>query len=239
MRLQRALPSLRALGSLLIPILAFTWAGCGGPDRQEITEVRMATAGPDAGKKASTQERLGLQTRSPHDTSEMKPPMMIAAPGEGGDKAPETGGFDPKSVQWTVPAGWQAAPERQMRVVSFTGGGEGGWECYVSVLSGPAGGLEANLKRWRQQMGLAEYSADEIAALPKSKVLGQEAPMVDISGTYTDMSGTARPGYRMLAVVCPLGGQTLFVKMTGPEAAVAAEKPNFEAFCASLHTPES
>jgi hypothetical protein len=58
--------------------------------------------------------------------------------------------------------------------------------------------------------------------------------MVEAAGLYTGMGEVSEAGSMLLGVVCPLGGETLFVKMVGPQQAVLGEKDRFVAFCRSL-----
>jgi hypothetical protein len=135
---------------------------------------------------------------------------------------PESGGF-----AWTAPEGWTQGPAKQMRLVTMNPTDAPGVECYVTVLGGAAGGVEANVNRWRQQMRLAPLAADAVAALPTVKVLGKESPMVEIDGGSVGVTG----------LVCELGQQTVFVKMTGPMEALRAQRERFVAFCKSLSRP--
>lgn len=135
-------------------------------------------------------------------------------------------------LKWDVPAGWTEAPGSPMRLANFTIGD--GIECYVSVLGGMAGGVEANINRWYGQMGKQPLSADEIASLPKVQVLGADSPYVDIEGDFTGMGTAPQPGYRLLGVVRAGDQASLFAKMTGPSEAVAAQVDAFKAFVASL-----
>ncbi|MBI3118709.1 MAG: hypothetical protein HYZ00_08495, partial [Candidatus Hydrogenedentes bacterium] len=141
---------------------------------------------------------------------------------------------------WTKPEPWTELPSTSLRLANFQAGSEGNVECYLSVLPGGAGGIEANLNRWRKQMGLALYTPEEVAALPKLPVLGHEAVVGDMTGTFTGMSGDQNnPNYRMLGAILEHGGAMVFVKMVGPAEAVAAERENFDAFVASLKAGET
>jgi hypothetical protein len=136
-------------------------------------------------------------------------------------------------VSWTAPEGWEKAPDRPMRSVTFKT--PDGAETYVSVLSGMAGGAMANINRWRNQMGIEQViSAEDVDKLPKIEVLGKQCPIVELSGEFRGMDGTPQPGSMLLGTVCDLPTQTVFVKMTGPEAAVKANKDKFIAFSQSL-----
>jgi hypothetical protein len=138
--------------------------------------------------------------------------------------APQVGDGDAAPFTWQAPEGWAQGPAKQMRVVTFNPKDRAGVECYVAVLGGAAGGVAANVNRWRQQLNLAPLAADAIAALPKVQVLGRASPMVEIDGGASSMYG----------LVCELGASTVFVKMTGPSESLRAERGRFVEFCKSL-----
>jgi len=140
---------------------------------------------------------------------------------------------DSAGLDWTAPPGWNRAPASSMRLVSFSIGKA--TECYVTVLEGAAGGLEANVNRWRQQMGQPPLDAAALAALPAVPMLGGSGRLVQIRGDFTGMDGATRHGSMLIGALCEMGAQTVFVKMTGPEAEVRTEQSRFEAFCRSLH----
>jgi hypothetical protein len=135
------------------------------------------------------------------------------------------------AITWEGPATWTKAPDRMMRLVTYTVGSS---ECYVAQLGGDGGGLAMNLNRWRGQMGQPDLSEEEIAALPKITMMGKEATLIDITGEFTGMANEQIAAARMLGAVSILDGQAVFVKMTGPDAEVNAERDNFIAFCQSL-----
>lgn len=144
-----------------------------------------------------------------------------ARPGEGreqGWEAPRAG------LAWELPPGWKEHPPTQPRVGSFVVPSRPGLECSVTLLSGAGGGLAANVNRWRGQLGLTALGAAEFAALPTLSVLGHPARLVEVEN---DGSG-------LLGVVCELGAETVFIKMTGPAGALREERENFIAFCRSL-----
>ncbi|MBI2923560.1 MAG: hypothetical protein HYY18_21100 [Planctomycetes bacterium] len=127
-------------------------------------------------------------------------------------------------LKWKAPEGWTQGPAKSMRLVTFVPAGTTGVECYVTVLAGTGGGLESNVNRWRSQLKLEPLSAAEIAALPTVPVLGHSAPLVEIYGAESGLLG----------LVCELGPQTVFVKMTGPTPSLRDERERFVAFCRSL-----
>lgn len=136
---------------------------------------------------------------------------------------------------FTTPAGWvQKGGKTAFREITFAAAEGSPTECYVTELANTGGGLEANVNRWAGQMGAESLTADAIAALPKIKVFGNDAPVAEFRGTFTGMSGDAHPDYTMLGTLSDAGGSTYFIKMVGPAAEMEAQKSNFTAFCESL-----
>ncbi len=189
---------------------------------------------------------------SPETVTPEAPPSLEEAPlAPGADAdaadapAPDTAlpdvpipDFDPSRLEWQAPGDWTQAADRPMRVVTYTFGPENAGEIYITALRGQAGGIRANLNRWRNQMGQDFYTEEAFAALPRLEVLGQEVPLLDASGTFTGMTGGNNPGFRMLGVAVPIEGYTLFIKMVGPAEAVAAQTDAFRSFCDSLRTAQ-
>lgn len=193
---------------LLFSLLVLLFAGCGKPDQaREIRETRtLATPSED---------------NTPfHGTSlsrEMPPHHPPISP-----------------YTWSLPEGWTEIGLTAMRAGNFRVDANPDIDCYLTVIQGTGGGLSANVNRWRQQMGQEDLDDAAIEALPGIDVLGQRAVLVDIEGNFTGMTGSEKPGYRMLGLLCPMQEETVFVKMTGPSQAVLAEKEKFISFCASL-----
>lgn len=137
------------------------------------------------------------------------------------------------ALTYTVPATWTKAEDRPIRFATFSTP-DGKAECYITVLSGNAGGTEANINLWRGQLGQEPLSAIEIAALPTIQVLDRECPLVEIEGSYTSMDGEAVSEALLLGTICTLERDAAFVKMVGPKESVAPERDAFRAFCESL-----
>jgi hypothetical protein len=140
----------------------------------------------------------------------------------------------PSGIAYAPPSGWVAEPPQGMREVSFKIDAAPEAECYISVLKGAAGGVEMNLNRWRNQIGQTPLTEGEIAALPKAKVMGKDAPLLEAKGAYQGMEDKAKEGYALLGTMADWNGRMVFVKMTGPEAQVTAQKDAFLALCESL-----
>jgi hypothetical protein len=143
-----------------------------------------------------------------------------------GDQAPPAQLQRSAGLAWSLPAGWTQDAERAFRVATFRSSEQPDVECYVTVLHGDGGGLEANVERWRGQLGTSAAPADvlERRALP---LLGGEGALVEIRARAPDERA-------MLGAVRLFGERALFVKLTGPAAAVDAERARFLELCGSL-----
>ena len=137
-----------------------------------------------------------------------------------------------RTIEATFTADWEEQGPRTMRIASF--GLDDGAECYVTALQGAAGGVEANLNRWREQLGENPLDESEIDALPRIPILGRLAVVMRAEGKFQPMSGDAIDDAALLGAICELEDETLFVKLVGPQEVVEAEERNFAAFCRGL-----
>jgi hypothetical protein len=146
-----------------------------------------------------------------------------------GDAAPE--------VHWTAPAGWEGQPASGFRKGSYLVRGADGKTADVSVISFPeaAGGLLANVNRWRDQLKLAPIT-DATQAGKAMTVNGRNmffADMVSEAPIAADGSKS-----RILGGIFPAGAATWFFKMIGPEALVESQRDAFQRFLQSVHVDE-
>jgi len=198
---------------LIISLLVVVLASCGSNQPKQITEVRNVTP-PASAMSGDGMAECPAGTTGPAGMS-----MVHAAA---------------NPFQWELPDGWSEQTPTPIRLANLKVATDPSIECYLTVLTGVAGGVEANVNRWRQQMSQPVLSPEEIEALPHITIMGHDSPYVEIEGDFKGMTGEAQPGYMMLAAICPLEENTVFVKMIGLATAVQAEKERFRAFCASL-----
>lgn len=143
--------------------------------------------------------------------------------------------FGDERLRWETPEGWAQAERSQMRPVNLTFGPNKEGECYLSMLPGGAGGILANVNRWRKQMGQPELTETDLASLPRKTLMGIEGVYVAVDGAYTNVGATeAKPDHRLLGIVATLGDSGLFVKMVGPKELVEANTAAFDQFVRSL-----
>ncbi len=203
--------------------LALGLAACSKPaDRVEITGVATRSE-----TRAVPQVNVSSEDRFARALPQTPP--NVAAPASAAAVAGS------ELFDYEAPAGWNAAAPSQFRDPSFTIGPTGEIECYVSVLDGQGGGLLVNANRWRGQLGQAPYAESEFGSLPRANILGQEAVIVDFTGSYMGMGAAeAKPGYRLVGALIQAPMAAIFIKMVGPDAMVETEKNNFALFAQSL-----
>ncbi|MGI9088924.1 MAG: hypothetical protein ACR2HH_14475 [Chthoniobacterales bacterium] len=149
-----------------------------------------------------------------------------------------TNAAGPAQVHWTAPEGWQEQPATGFRKGSFLVTGADGKTADVSVISFPeqAGGLLANVNRWRNQLKLAPITNEAEVGTPMP-VAGRDMFFVDlVSAEAIAPEGTKS---RILGGIFPLNGETWFFKMIGPDAVVAAQGEAFKQFLGSVHLAEA
>jgi hypothetical protein len=165
-----------------------------------------------------------------------------AANAHGHDGASPSGGGAPgdssASFTFTTPTGWSASSKSKstMRLATLVPAGAKESECAIFVMPGDAGGVAANVNRWRKQMGLGELSADGLAALPKATLCGRDATLLDVTGEFSDsMNSRTIAKARFLGAIALVDDQTVFLKLTGPQSELTdAVKEQFLALCSSL-----
>jgi hypothetical protein len=145
-------------------------------------------------------------------------PAMAAPPASESAQSPLT---------WKTPDGWTEVPPSEMRLASFKVAGANGKQADVSIvpLPGMAGTDDANVNRWRGQVGLSDVSSDELQKSAETvEAGGQPAQLYDIAGTTG----------RILGVIQHRDGMAWFYKMTGDADLVEQQKPAFVEFLKSL-----
>jgi hypothetical protein len=136
-----------------------------------------------------------------------------------------------KKIIWTKPANWTEKKLTSMRLASFevTGiGKKDTADISVVLLKGKAGGLIANINRWRNQIGLESVSKDKILAqinAGKSK-LGKFK--------WIKISNPKNPKMAIWGAILPAKNRTLFIKMAGPLKILELNSNKFLSFCKSL-----
>ncbi|RBP41390.1 hypothetical protein DES53_107222 [Roseimicrobium gellanilyticum] len=191
-------------------------------------------------------ERVQIKETREISKHATRPPVAVASADrfpQMDREAPEVEQPDPPAAEelfdWITPAGWTVVQPtgaaRGIRLLDMRFGPNQEGQCFLSFLPGGGGGVEANVNRWRTQMGQAPYTAEEFAALPKKPLFGRDASYVAFDGDFTDVGKSeAVKDYRMLGAVHADEKFMIFVKMVGPKALVVENEAAFDEFCRSL-----
>jgi hypothetical protein len=170
----------------------------------------VAVVAPVASAETQTvrTEAAGLRFRVPGDWTRVPAPS------------------DMRAAQFRVPRAGSDAEDGEL-VLFFFGKGQGG-------------SAEQNVDRWTGQFSQPDGKPSKDAAVVTIRTVnGLKQTSVDVGGTYkpAPMGGAGGPeksGWRLLAAVVEGDGGPWFWRLTGPDATVAAAKPQFEALLASL-----
>ncbi len=134
-----------------------------------------------------------------------------------------------KPAEWKgeLPAGWTAVAPGPMQLAKFAVPEKDGAkaEVAVSVFPSATGGTVENVKRWRNQLGLAAIPDEEVAKLP------QPLPGAPEGSIIVDLKNENRA---LTGAIVPRGGQWWFVKLMGDAPAVTAAREAFAAFATKL-----
>jgi hypothetical protein len=139
-------------------------------------------------------------------------------------------------LTWKTPEGWTEVAPGEMRVASFKIQGQNGKLADVSAvpLPGMPGTDDANVNRWRGQVGLSSVSPEELKKSGENvEAAGQPAQLYDIAGQNPGNGEAAR----ILGVIQHRDDAVWFFKMTGDADLVEQQKPAFVAFLKSVNFP--
>jgi hypothetical protein len=208
---------------------ALVVAGCTKTeDRKQESESRGQNSG------SSTQETSTAAIQEAAQPSPL-PPAPHPDINVNTQALPAVAAADAPNPQWTVPAGWQEGQSSAMRRATFVVKGDDGQaaEVAVSNLSGEAGGLLANVNRWRGQIGLGPLAPDAVAAITADvDIDGLKVTLVDFQ-TDTAPAGKTHP-QGMIVAIFAHEGNSWFLKMTGDAPLVGSQKEELLQFVKSM-----
>lgn len=130
--------------------------------------------------------------------------------------------------EWKLPSGWKELAPGTFQKARFLAaeGSAGKAEATISVLAGTGGGDLANVNRWRGQVGLQPITdADLAKAATAVEAEGKPARLVDMT--------SANGQQRIIAVIAPRDGETVFYRLSGNPDLVGAQRETFLAFVKS------
>lgn len=187
-----------------------------------------AKKAPDAKADAKANPHAGMG--APPPAAAKGPPRDITPTGKRrAEKADE--------LAFEVPEEWETQKVGSpMRKAQFVVPGPGGdAEMVVFRFAGGAGGVDANIARWKGQFQAPEgKTIDDITGKRDFEANGLKVTMIDITGHY---KAPDRPGsttmideadYRMLAAIVEGSGDAFFFKLLGPSKTVDLWAQSYE-----------
>lgn len=189
-----------------------------------------------------------------HDVFSQMPQDKIHAPFMGGDSIPvDMQTTDPVLQEqlnasvarlpliWQTPAGWAETKGSGMRLATFHNTDKKNpVEATIISLGGSAGGMNANVSRWMQQINLEVPAAQELDEFIKQQErlkTAADLPYILIDFTrLQDKKNSDVPS--MMAAVVEVEGAQIFVKMTGTQQAVLQNRKTFMDLVRSLQINE-
>jgi len=136
------------------------------------------------------------------------------------------------ALDWHAPQAWASEAPGPAQLARFRIDGPDKSQAVASIaaLTGEAGGLLANVNRWRSQLGLEAVTETDSVTEKASTGVGQ-AILVSLSGEPVG----EKAGRGMLVAVLPHQGQTWFFKIVGDGKVVEAAKPGLLQMLGKLH----
>ena len=137
--------------------------------------------------------------------------------------------YDSLAIVWEKPESWLDSFGSKMRLGSYKVPYVGGYaDLSITMLSGAAGGIQANVNRWRSQIRLPNQGLVEINNSAEDRVCG--------IGDYKGFE-IVNPNNGIKAFLCsiiPNGDSTIFVKLSIEANAINEVKSDFFKFCDSF-----
>ena len=129
-------------------------------------------------------------------------------------------------LRWQIPENWQEQEPGQFQQARYRLRPD--CEVSISALPGDAGGTDANVNRWRQQIGLpaVENPQGEFLDL---KALAAQATLYQLRGASKGI----------LAAILSHGGQTWFFKLSSPAAQLDSSKSEFLTFLMGIQAGQA
>lgn len=133
-------------------------------------------------------------------------------------------------LAWTTPHGWRQVRASSMRLASFAvAHGEETADCSIVRLGGDAGGIVANVNRWRGQVGLEPLDQTDALGSVQNGTSDAGAPFVSAR-----IVNPQAPANAILAAIFPGPNDVVFIKFVGSAAAIEAHEQRFLALCQSI-----
>jgi hypothetical protein len=130
-------------------------------------------------------------------------------------------------LAWDLPPGWTAQAGSGLRVAEFVPNDvPAGTVVTLIALGGPGGNVEANIARWRGQVGLSPAGDSNV------QTIQGQLPFTFM--TLVEESTSASLPTTTIAAIYKLDDRSVFLKFMGPTDVVGAHKLDFLQLAGSL-----
>ncbi|MCC6676423.1 MAG: hypothetical protein IT436_04705 [Phycisphaerales bacterium] len=178
------------------------------------------------------------EKQPPAPTPPASKPSPAPAPAAAGSSTPQApsagtaaGTVTAAGVLFKVPEGWKSVPpSNQMRLAEIQvpdASGDPSKACVIAF-STAGGDVQSNITRWAGQMLDASGQPPKPETTTRD-VNGLKVHTVELKGSYQGMGETPKPDWMLRGAIVESASGLLFVKMTGPAAAMEAAKANWNA----------
>jgi len=207
--------------TIFLPLFSLALLGCG---QEEISIYKIP------------KENLS-NSASALDSSQNLPPDHPPISEQAGSPIPL---HHAGELHWNPSGEWVEKPASGMRQASYVLEGTKGLTADISVVSlgGQAGGLLANVNRWRGQLELPPTNGKTLKT-QSEKIMTRAGPvtLVDIVSSKNLIQDQYKK--RLLTGILERNDKTWFFKMMGEDSLVRNAKPSFIQFLKSIHEPHS
>lgn len=136
-------------------------------------------------------------------------------------------------IAFRAPEGWTPSAGSSVRVASYAIEKEGSPPADFSIISfpGDTGGVVANVNRWRRQIGLEDWTEQEVrnASQTLTSDYGHSFRIFDLKGDATVTNE------RILVAILMHGGESWFFKLRGEPFLVETQNNKFRSLLLSVH----
>jgi hypothetical protein len=156
------------------------------------------------------------------------------------EEKPKTQTIEAEGIAFEIPESWKsiqpksAMRKAQIQIAASAGDKEGG-DLSLYIFPGGAGGVDANVERWRGQFTDDEGDTPPVeTARVKSK--NAEVTRVEVGGTFKDpfAPGGPKEGFRLLGAIVQNDERGYYFKLVGPDKTVKAAEKDFDAMIESI-----
>lgn len=157
------------------------------------------------------------------------PSPELTRPGQSTNAAPP--GTLAEKLAYAVPDGWRELPGTDPAIARFAViDAAGSAQVTIAAFPGEAGGLLANVNRWRAQVNLGPITSAELGGIIEQlETSAGVGALVDLTGSDPE---NQRP-LRLIGVILRCTDRTWFLKIVGDADAVARHKQAFIRFVQS------